>query len=642
MKKSLLFVLSLFFAVSIVFAQGIPPSFQADLAQPQVYNAVLQQNIAALRAESLERERFGQPMRIAIGITTDLELNNENAPLIRLASGEQIRRQAVYSAGAYGLILTFGELFIPEGGVLFVYTENREQIEMFTHETNPYGGAFATGILHQSKIVLEYVESTVSNELPRIHIINVGYVYRSQAELRNTAICFINVNCSEGDDWQAQAQGVVGLWMHLPSHSGRNWYVCSGSLINNVRQDGTPFILTASHCIANADELAFETMRFDFFKESVSDDCFDSSQTSPLTRTRQGAELIAYTPLDESSDGALLKLVSPIPADWRVFFNGWDASGVPASSGVSIHHPFGMVKKISTFNHLPLVSAGPVPFNTGMVGENTVWRVIWSRTENGHSVTYFGSSGAPIFNQNGHIVGTLVGGGSFCHNIITLFTPDFYGKFSYHWNQHSDTRRHFSRFLDPDNTGTLVLDGFDPHAFSSQTPTAIEASNVTGTGFTANWEELPDAAGYFLNVFQRKIDENDDTVIIYVFEKLDVGNVLSYTVEGLEYNTLYFYTVVASDGTYFSRISNEIEVTTSKNETSTDEITAAASQVFICGENIIVYSVSSVDLSIYTIAGHRLFSRQVSKGVTALPAADFASGVYIVRVGADVHKIVVR
>ena len=178
MKKNILIFLSLFFTISTIFAQNIdlktPPSFQFEniLTQPiQTYQAVLQQDIASLLAEDMERNRDGQPMRIAVGIEVHLELNNTTAPLTRLASGEQIRRQTINSPGAYGLILTFAELFIPEGGKLFVYTANHKQIVVFTHETNPSGGAFATTILRQDNVILEYVESTVSEESARILVL---------------------------------------------------------------------------------------------------------------------------------------------------------------------------------------------------------------------------------------------------------------------------------------------------------------------------------------------------------------------------------------------------------------------------------------------------------------------------------------
>jgi len=448
------------------------------------------------------------------------------------------------------------------------------------------------------------------------------------AILRNDMSCYINANCAEGDDWLLQRNGVVGLHINKPrAGGGRNSYVCSGSLINNVRQDGTPFILSANHCFTGYDAETFTTMIFDFFKESVSDNCTDQSRTSPLTRTRRGATLIADIPIRGASDGTLLKLTDTIPSDWKVFFNGWDARGVPATRGVSIHHPDRMVKKISTFTQ-PLTSAGNLDFGDGIItGANTHWQVRWSATENGHSVTFGGSSGAPIFNENGHIVGTLSGGTSFC-GVRDRNNPDFYGKFSYHWNQYSDTTQHFRRFLDPDNTGILVLDGFSPIGFvEGNAPIATDATDITATEFTANWERFPHATTYFLNVY-RKGNEGEIN-FVREYELFDVGNVLSRTVIGLEKGTRYYFTVVASDGTLFSQTSNEVGLRT------------MMSAVFVDNHNITIRSISEADLTIHSITGQLLHSKSISAGDTPLPKNDFSVGVHFVRIGTEVHKILV-
>ena len=54
----------------------------------------------------------------------------------------------------------------------------------------------------------------------------------------------------------------------------------------------------------------------------------------------------------------------------------------------------------------------------------------WDATTNGHGVTEGGSSGSPIFNQNGRIVGQLSGGSSFGNNTSA---SDLYGKVFTNW-----------------------------------------------------------------------------------------------------------------------------------------------------------------------------------------------------------------
>ena len=368
-------------------------------------------------------------------------------------------------------------------------------------------------------------------------------------------------------------------------------------------------------------------MRFDFFKESVSDNCFDQSGTSPLTRTMQGANILADIPLKGGSDGTLLQLRNPIPTDWDVFFNGWDARGIAATSGVSIHHPAGLVKKISTFTHR-LISVGNVNFDGHITAPNAHWQVNWAQTENGHSVTAGGSSGSPIFNEDGRIVGTLSGGSSECNSLMTRNRPDFYGKFSYHWNQYSDATQHFSRFLDPDNTGRMFMDGYPiDFNFANSKPVATEATSITANEFTANWESFPQTTSYLLSIYTK--GNNDEPNFVGRYERFDVGNVLSYIVTGLEKGTRYYYTVVASNGEIFSQESNEIDLIT------------MSSTGFVDSYNVIIQSISDVNLKIYNSSGQLIFSESISAGETTFPKNIFPVGVLFMKIGTEVHRILV-
>ena len=89
----------------------------------------------------------------------------------------------------------------------------------------------------------------------------------------------------------------------------------------------------------------------------------------------------------------------------------------------------------------------------------THWRVIWAQTANGHGVTEGGSSGSPLFDNTGHIIGNLTGGESSC-DTANLDKPDYFGKFSYSWSSCGpDSTWQLSYWLDPDSTGELVLEG---------------------------------------------------------------------------------------------------------------------------------------------------------------------------------------
>lgn len=80
-------------------------------------------------------------------------------------------------------------------------------------------------------------------------------------------------------------------------------------------------------------------------------------------------------------------------------------------------------------------------------------------------------------------------------------------------------------------------------------PTALAASDVTSSSFTANWQALPEVTGYKLQI-------DDD-------EPIDLGDVTSYVVNNLDSSTEYTYRLIAYNAQGDGPVSNTVEVTTS-------------------------------------------------------------------------------
>ncbi len=467
-------------------ARDVPPTFRYDrvlMPAATVTRAVLPVSAEQLRQEDMERVKDGHPLRVAVPVAVDVRLDGQPGDWLALPDGERVWQRAIEADGAGGLLLTFDTLALPEGGVLYAYTSDRAVLHRVTRADNPDGGPYALPRIMADEVILEYVQPAEGAAVgqPRIALPAVGYLYRTRQQLQDDLSCFINITCEEGDDWRLQAKGVVSFDIELYAQDERGqwgWgtYICSGSLINNVRQDGTPYLLTAHHCIDGYSERTFRTLRTYFFLDPPPDgtDCTEELYTNDFYQTLVGTELVADVPMYGGSDGALLRLTDDIPADWDVYYNGWDARGEAATSGVCIHHPDGMVKKISTYRSRLASARWSDEGGGGAV--NASWGLTWSPTRNGYSVTAGGSSGSPLFSQDGLIVGTLSGGESYCDY---PYYPDIFGKFSYHWDQYPDSLQHFSRYLDPDNTGTLVLGGYAPQPQSSvDAPQAPATSEV--------------------------------------------------------------------------------------------------------------------------------------------------------------------
>lgn len=94
--------------------------------------------------------------------------------------------------------------------------------------------------------------------------------------------------------------------------------------------------------------------------------------------------------------------------------------------------------------------------------------------------------------------------------------------------------------------------------------TAMEATDITGGSFTARWEASEEARSYVISVYTKKTSGDDRVTLNYAegYNNLNVGDVTSAKVEGLDPLTEYFYVVYVVNANGRSTASNEISVTT--------------------------------------------------------------------------------
>jgi hypothetical protein len=402
-----------------------------------------------------EDEQFPSPYRFGILVETDIELSDAGR-WTALPGGEEVLRLTVSAPGALALTAYFDRFRIPEGGKLFLYDPAKSRIlGAFTSLNQSPDGLFATELIPGDRLVFEYVMPAGNNDLPSVHLDAVGYAYRGvdflypSAGSRNGAgECEVNVRCIEGDDWKKQKDGVVRIQVKRNA----SMYWCSGALLNNVRLDYKPYILTADHCGIGASSSDLEQWIFYFGYESP---YCPNPPVPPIPNSMTGAKLKAHGGGGGTtgSDFFLVLLNASIPDSFDVFYNGWNRKDTTSPNGVGIHHPKGDLKKISTYKS-KLTTSG---WNGSPYMSH--WKVYWSETINGHGVTEFGSSGSPLFSFQGDVVGNLTGGDSSCDS-AALDAPDYYGKFSYSWESNGpDSATQLKYWLDPDNTGVYRLGG---------------------------------------------------------------------------------------------------------------------------------------------------------------------------------------
>jgi PKD repeat protein len=457
---------------------GIPYSFTNTIQfQNKSAATITLQNpdLNVLAAEDVINDPR-QKYRVGVNLPVNLNVNN-SGQWQNLSNGGRIWRLVIHSDDAMALGLYYNNFYVPNGGQVFIYNETKDHvIGAFTEANNIQNQIRATQMIEGETITIEYYESPGTIGLPAIEIKEVVYFYRGVEDfvngfayerdgvakygLEKAESCQVDVACTpESNGWQNQIDAAV----HYTFSQGGGSYVCSASMINNTAADCTPYIISAWHCgEPNAGSNINSWVWYWNYQKTTCAPNSNGSNPSKGSQTMTGGTVVASSGNGSlnnppgnnqlaGSDFYLVELSSEPPSSYNAYYNGWNRSNTAATSGISVHHPAGSAKKISTFT----TSLNSSTYNGGAPGAH--WTVYWSATANGHGVTEGGSSGSPIYDQNGRTVGQLSGGSSFCN---ATGNPDLYGKMYTNWDQcGTSASAQLAPWLDPGNTGAITMDG---------------------------------------------------------------------------------------------------------------------------------------------------------------------------------------
>lgn len=460
-KKRALFLSILFLAgIFLVSASGWaqahkpPKSFVNKVKEVDMIDTV-EMHFDPLSLPMNQEERVG-PKHVAQPMQLNLSMDDAGT-WETLPDGGTLWRLRVNSLNAHFLSYKFSRFALPEGAELYFVSAYRDfQVGPFTHRHNQATGRFGSPViagdaaiielyLPQGSCAVELTLESVSHGFKNALGMG-GFPYRQTPEalekqrgmqqlLSGTRAkpgnfdCQRDINCPEGADYQNEKRAV--------SEGYDGAYVCSGQLINNVRQDNRYLYLTAGHCGWYEDP---STMSYYWNYENTGCGTNDYPEWTYST----GSTDLYHVDTNDDDINLLELHGTDLEGQYNIYFMGWNrGSSVPSSSAM-ISHPDDKPKQI-VLRYSPIIDCA-VGSCSGGWGDN-FWRV----TSWDVGVDEGGSSGGGLMDQNHLVVGTLTGGvGTDCDD----FAWDEFYKLSAAWTQ-------LQPFLDPDNTGAMLVAGKD-------------------------------------------------------------------------------------------------------------------------------------------------------------------------------------
>jgi len=473
-------------------------------------------DIYTLQTEDVEHEQSGlKSMRYAEIIDVDIDPENAGRWEI-LQNGDKIWTIRIKSTNAYSLGVYFDYYRLPIGSKLFIYNSDKSHtIGAFTYKNNKTDYVLATAPVKGDEVIIEYFEPNVVDFNGEIHISSIAHDYKNIFDhisknskgFGSSGTCNVDINCTEGDDWQIHKHSVCKITM--------NGWLCTGALINNTNFDEKPYFLTANHCI----DMAYEATAAIFYFNYESPTC--NGINGPTNQTISGSTIKA-TSLNNSLDFTLLELSSKPPESFYPYYAGWNRNILDPSSVTTIHHPLGDVKKISKSFKGATTSDYEQDYNAFTHWWIDSWDI---------GTTEGGSSGSPLFDQNKRIIGDLTGGDASCSYNFN----DYYQQFHHAWQNNENEIYQLKHWLDPIQSGLIEIDGFLPY---DTVPSNLKTS-VTDTLIKLYWNKTinpTEIKRYY--IYKNNIKFDSTVLTSYTDTKSYKGSVNTYWITAKYYDII--------------------------------------------------------------------------------------------------------
>lgn len=429
-----LFLISFLCSVTAIYAQltneGTPYSWslqQVSQVDPIVLPSV---DVERLLQEDAQVQKGEAPLRFGQEIVVDHSLGN-SGEWTTLNNGDRIWRIRYYSPGAKSLNFIFDDFYLPQGGTVYLYSNDRQDyLGAYTHIENNSERMLGTWFVQGDDVWIEYYEPAAVAGQGILQIGKAVHAYRtigpvSERGLNDSGNCNHDVDCPIDpalEDYKDVNKYSVAFVL-------LGGYMCSGTLVNNTAEDGTPYFLTANHCYAG--NPATWSFRFKWISPNPVCATNQNSTNGPMNHVMSGSTLKAKR---ADTDFCLVQLNQTVPEAWELTWAGWDRTDVIPNKSFGIHHPSGDIMKVCVDQN-------------ALTKQSALWRV--GNWELG--VTEGGSSGSGLFDHNGRLIGQLYGGTAACSGTSNNGGYDVYGRFGLSWDGASSSQR-LKDWLDPNST----------------------------------------------------------------------------------------------------------------------------------------------------------------------------------------------
>ena len=408
-------------------------ALQAALAARQVDQALRSEVVLSLsgaerKSIDLPSSRDGKYLvgvNKAIGVTVDFSaaagLGDRTRALAAGAArgdgqGGFVWTAAVRAPGATAMRVRVTGLDLPEGAELFVYNLAGQAFGPYTGR-GPLGtGDLFTNTVFGERLVLQLRQPAGAEAVPALRLEEAGVLGKrfvapryspfgafdandlnALAKASNlcsyNADCIVNAACTSNAAVNLAKDAVASILFA----SGASQYICTGGLIaDNDAATTIPYFLTAHHCISSSGEASSLETYFDYSTTCSSPNC-----TQPYNNAGDtlGSTIMAT---NSSSDYSLLRLsAAPVTADGLATYLGWQSTAVANTNNLQLYrisHPSGAPQAYSeqrvdtTKGTCRTLPRGDFIYSTDNLGG-----------------TEGGSSGSPVVNGAGQIVGQLYG-----------------------------------------------------------------------------------------------------------------------------------------------------------------------------------------------------------------------------------------